>query len=122
MILHILSKEEWLATQDKGVYTPLTLDNDGFIHCSTPEQVVAVANSLFQGQTGLVLLCIDPSKVSADVVFEDLYNLGSMFPHIYGPLNLDAVVRIMEFPPKKDGNFELPQEINAHSLAPTDIQ
>ncbi len=115
LILHILSKEQWLAAQDKGMYTPPSLNTTGFVHCSTSEQIVEVANSLFRGQTGLVLLVIDPKKVSANVVFEDPYNLGSLFPHIYGPLNLDAVVEIMEFPPQKDGSFALPQKMNAYS-------
>jgi uncharacterized protein (DUF952 family) len=108
MILHITTAAEWEAAQALGDYRLDTLDSEGFIHCSTPAQVLGPANELYRGRTGLVLLVIDPSRLSSNLVYEDCYEAGEAFPHIYGPLNLDAVVQVVPFPPRPDGTFELP--------------
>lgn len=108
MIMHICNYPAWRQTLQDGEYAPVSLKKEGFIHCSTPDQVVDVANSLYKGQTELFLLFIDEEKVESNVVYEDLYELGKLFPHIYGPLNLDAVTQIVEFTPDEDGNFKLP--------------
>ncbi len=111
MILHITSRTEWVAAQSTGQYHSRTLDADGFIHCSTPEQVLAPANALYAGQRNLVLLCIQPDVVQSPIVYEDCYDSGHVFPHIYGPLNLDAVVKVIDFPPGEDGSFSLPSSV-----------
>lgn len=108
MILHITRRSDWEAAQAMGDYRLDSLDTEGFIHCSTPEQVLGPANELYRGQPELVLLVIDPSRLEARLVYEDLYASGIAFPHIYGPLNLDAVVKVVPFPPGSDGSFELP--------------
>lgn len=108
MILHIAHRDEWAAAQAAGDYRADSLATEGFIHCSTPEQVLIPANERFQGQTGLLLLVIDPDRLAAELVYEDCYETGTAFPHIYGPLNLDAVVRAVPFPPGPDGRFSLP--------------
>lgn len=110
MIFHITYREQWEQAKVSGSYQSDTLDTEGFIHCSTFVQVVNTANRYFQSQTGLLLLCIDVDKVQAEIKYggvED-YNL---FPHIYGRLNLDAVVKIIAFEPGMDGLFKLPQEL-----------
>ncbi|WP_423410197.1 DUF952 domain-containing protein [Heyndrickxia sp. MSNUG] len=112
MILHIISEDEWKRAQLQGAHTPSSLDDEGFIHCSTLEQVNWVANSFFTGLTDLMLLYIDAEKVKERVIYEDTANTGMLFPHIYGPLNLDAVIRAVAIKPSKDGSFELPLEIN----------
>ncbi len=85
---------------------------EGFIHCSTREQVIQVANARFQGQSGLVLLCIDTEKVAAEIVYENLEGGPQLFPHIYGELNTNAVVRAAEFEPDAAGYFALPPGCN----------
>ena len=89
MILHICSAAEWQASHDDH-YRCASLDHEGFIHCSRPEQVVEVAGRLFQGRRDLVLLVIDPELVTADIRSEDGGN-GNYYPHVYGPLNVSAV-------------------------------
>ena len=111
MIVHIIKETAWEEAKKNGIYEGDTLKTDGFIHCSLPEQVVAVADYNFKGETGLVLLCIDNDKVNSEIKFEDLYDLGEDYPHIYGPLNIDAVVDVLSFEPKEDGLFQLPQEL-----------
>ena len=108
MILHIAHRDEWAAAQAAGDYRADSLATEGFIHCSTPEQVLIPANERFQGQTDLLLLVIDPDRLAVELVYEDCYETGTAFPHIYGPLNLDAVVRAVPFPPGPDGRFSLP--------------
>jgi uncharacterized protein (DUF952 family) len=96
-----------------GSYRDDSLETEGFIHCSTPEQVIGVANERFHGRTDLVLLCIDPANLDAPLVCEDCYESGQEFPHIYGPLNLNAVAGVVDFPPNIVGNFALPDEVEA---------
>lgn len=109
-ILHITTRGYWQHALDQGVYTTDSLDSEGFIHCSTPAQVTFVADSRFRGETGLILLCIDPGLVEPEIRYEGEID---QFPHIYGPLNLNAVYRLVDFPPKPDGTFELPPEVTA---------
>ncbi len=109
MILHIVSRAEWEAAVQSGVaYETPSLKDEGFIHCSTAAQVLGPANEFYRGQDELVLLVIDPDKLTAELVYEDCYETGQAFPHIYGPLNLEAVERVVDFPPEHDGTFQLP--------------
>lgn len=97
-VFHITTATAW---------TP-SLDTEGYIHLSKPDQVTRVAN-LYRGRTDLVLLCVDPDRLTAELRYEAL-TTGAPFPHLYGPLNLDAVVRVVPFPPLPDGTFQLPAE------------
>lgn len=110
VLLHITAQAQWDRARFAGSYRGDTLDTEGFIHCSTPEQVVRVANAMFRGRDDLVLLCIESSRVHAPVQF-DTIETGERFPHIYGPLNTDAVVRTLRFAPGQDGRFTLPDEL-----------
>lgn len=104
-LLHICARTAWEAAQAAGEYSAASLMTEGFIHCSTPAQVAATANRFYHGQQGLVLLSIDPSRVIPEVRWEPAD--GSLFPHIYGPLPLDAVVDVRDFAPRADGTFSL---------------
>ena len=108
MILHITTGAEWEAAQAQGAYRADSLATEGFIQCSTPEQVLGPANAFYHGQQGLILLLIDEARLAARLVYEDTHGAGTDFPHIYGPLNLDAVTGIVPFPSRPDGSFELP--------------
>jgi uncharacterized protein (DUF952 family) len=110
VILHIVARGEWERARREGVYRPASLAREGFIHCSAPAQVVRVANASFRGTKGLVLLCIDPAAVRAEIRREGPAP-DALFPHIYGPLNLDAVVRVLDFRAEPDGSFRLPPEL-----------
>jgi len=103
MILHICSHSDWEHALQMGEYRATSLETEGFIHASRPEQVVGVANRYFHGASDLVVLWIDPARLQArlqsDPVGDDFY------PHIYGPLNLDAVSRVTLLPPDLDGGF-----------------
>ena len=107
LLLHITSREQWDRARFAGMYRSETLDTEGFIHCSTREQVLDVANAHFRGREDLVLLCIDSSRVQAPIQY-DTIETGARFPHVYGPLNADAVIKTVPFPPGPDGRFTLP--------------
>ena len=117
IILHITTRAAWDAARAAGSYRAPSLDAEGFIHCSTPAQTVATANRYFRGRGDLVLLCIDESRL-ADVRYEPPAVIGGapdprageLFPHAYGPLALDAVVRVVPFPCNPDGSFALPAD------------
>jgi len=94
-----------------GTYRNTSLTEEGFIHCSTPQQILGTANDYYRGQSGLVLLCISSKKVKSPIVYEDFYEKGMAFPHIYGPLNVDAITQMIDFPSNADGSFSLPDEL-----------
>ncbi len=106
-ILHITTRSAWAAAQQAGAYRGDTLDSEGFIHCSTPQQVIAVADARFRGQPDLILLDIATDRVGPEIRWEAAEN-GQVYPHIYGPLNAEAVRRTHHFPPQLDGSFTLP--------------
>ena len=108
-ILHITTPDAWAEAQQQGQYTPDSLATEGFSHCSTPAQVVYVANERFRGRADLIILVIPSELVRPPIVYEDCYETGQEFPHIYGPLNLDAVSQILPFLPDVHGLFTLPQ-------------
>jgi uncharacterized protein (DUF952 family) len=110
LITHITEQDLWHKAKETGTYVHKSLESDGFIHCSNLDQVIKVANYLFKGQENLLLLYIDEKKVNSKIVYEDLYNAGEKYPHIYGPLNIDAVVEVHDFIPKEDGTFQLPEK------------
>jgi len=108
--LHIAPAERWEAVADDATshYTDASLETEGFIHCSTAEQVLIPANERFAGQQDLVLLVIEVAAVSAEVIFEDCYESGMAFPHIYGTIPVNAVRQVVPFPCLADGSFQLP--------------
>lgn len=93
MIQHITTAAAWEAAQAAGSYRGDTLETEGFIHCSEPRQVAGVADAFYKGREGLVLLDVDPAKVKPEIKYE------GGFPHVYGPLNLDAVTAVRPLPP-----------------------
>ncbi len=109
LILHITTKSAWQSAQQAGEYSAPSLASEGFIHCSTPSQVVAVAERFYAGQRGLVLLILDSDRIQADVRYEaGTDKPDESFPHVYGTINLDAVTRVLDFEPDSAGNWILP--------------
>ena len=104
-IYHICLRTDWESAQKAGVYVGDTFATEGFIHCSSRTQTAPTANSFFAGQSGLVVLEIDPERLDANLVYEDTADAGQDFPHIYGELNLNAIVAVHDFEPGSDGKF-----------------
>jgi uncharacterized protein (DUF952 family) len=114
IIVHMTPRDQWEESLKVGSHTADSLATQGFIHCSMPEQVVKVANKHYRGQNGLVLLVIESDRVGAAVKFEPPINpqtgdyepgVDEHYPHIYGTINVDAVVKVIDFPANADGSF-----------------
>ncbi len=103
-IYHITTEKEWLAAKQAGAYRAPSLESEGFIHCSTRDQVVDSARNHFAGRRDLVLLRIQSGLLVAALRLEG----ELLWPHIYGPLNLEAVEQVFPFPLSAEGDFQLP--------------
>ena len=90
-ITHVAERDAWVGAQEGGTYVAPSLEREGFIHCSTPWQVVRIANLNMPGRDDLVLLVIDPSRLDATVVFENCEGRLEPFPHVYGGVLVEAV-------------------------------
>ncbi len=104
-IVHFCRRDSWAAARAAGEYSGDTLASEGFIHCSPWEHVHVPANALALGRTDLVLLEIDPSRLTAPVRWEPSPTDGMTFPHVYGPIDLTAVVAVHDYQPGSDGTF-----------------
>lgn len=111
-IFHITHKTEWQAAQASGEYAADSLSTQGFIHCSTSEQVLQVVNLWFKGQRDLLLLEIDVDRVCAEIKYENLDHGTELFPHVYGPIKALAVLNVHELIPGSDGSFKLPKSLS----------
>lgn len=109
-ILHITKRQQWEQAKNLGKYRADSLESEGFIHCSKSTQILKVAKRFFDNQKELVLLFIDSEKVQAEIRYEPA-EIGELFPHIFGELNIDAVYQVIDFEAGEDGLFELPQEV-----------
>jgi uncharacterized protein (DUF952 family) len=107
MLFHITDQTAWQSAQSAGVYRPASIETAGFIHLSGEEQLLWVAQNFYQGQLGLVLLGIQVDRLEASLRYDKVPGQGT-FPHLYGALNLDAVVKVWPFKPGIDGRFALP--------------
>ncbi|MBD3885575.1 DUF952 domain-containing protein [Phormidium tenue FACHB-886] len=105
-IYHITMEHQWHDTQGQNQYEAEFFRSEGFIHCSDANQVVRVANHLFRNTQGLILLHIKTELLRPRLVYENLEGGEELFPHIYGPINLDAIVRVSSFEPGPDGTFD----------------
>jgi hypothetical protein len=114
-IRHIVPALEFRALRDSAPYRPSQFAADGFIHCTKePEIMLQVANKYYRHVPGeFLILVIDPARVTAEVKFEppvpppapDSPLAQHLFPHIYGPLNREAIVEIRVARRAEDGTF-----------------
>ena len=110
ILFHITTRHEFQQAQasdpEHPMYQPKGFATEGFIHCSYRQQVVATANRIFKGQRDLVLLEIERSRLTCKVIDENLEGGSELFPHIYGPLPLNAVIHVHDFPCNAEGLFQ----------------
>lgn len=108
ILYHITDQSQWNKHESEEFYLPAAFFADGFIHCSTGEQVLAVAQRYYSDAPHLLLLKIDGQLVSAPIIFENLESGEEKFPHIYGHLEKKAILGITDFGKDTEGNFYLP--------------
>jgi uncharacterized protein (DUF952 family) len=120
IVYHVTRRAAWDTAQVQGEYRTSSLDTDGFIHCSNAAQILRVANAYFRGARDLVLLHIDPAKLGANAPLRweppshpastpEVDHMATAseerFPHIYGPLPLEAIIAVTDLTPEPDGTF-----------------
>ena len=94
-IFHVTTAAEWQTAKENGVYTSPSLNAEGFIHCSADDaQVAGVLQRYFSGKENLVKLVIDTDKLSSRFIYEWSPSTADTFPHVYGPINVDAVTNV----------------------------
>jgi uncharacterized protein (DUF952 family) len=107
-LLHICAAADWAIAQRRGEHRPDSLRDLGFVHLSTAMQVHLPANRLYRGRGDLLLLRIDPALLDAPLRWEPgvpTDPASMLFPHLYGPLPVAAVIAVTEYRPAPDGTF-----------------
>lgn len=108
VLVHLCTAAEWEQAKRMGQHSPESLRAVGFVHLSTPEQVHLPASRLYAGRSDLVLLRIDAARLTSPVRWEPGVPSdpdGMEFPHLYGPLPAEAVIRVTAYRPGRDGGF-----------------
>jgi len=94
VIYHVTTVAEWEKALQDGYYQAPSLETERFIHCSKAEQVQGVLDRYFKGKTSLIKLTIDTAKLTKRLAFDYSASLKETFPHIYGSINIDAVINV----------------------------
>lgn len=104
-IYHLAVAADWEARE--GDYRRSTLERSleevGYVHCATAEQVHGVADRFYRGRDDVVLLTIDPERLGVPVRYEQVE--GQQFPHVYGPIPTTAIVSVTPLRPDDDGRL-----------------
>lgn len=94
MIYHVTTAEQWQAAEQAGQYSHPSLASEGFIHCCSMEQLPGVLERYYQGKDGLLLLHINPQLLSSPLQYDLSPSLNQLFPHSYGAIPINAIVKI----------------------------
>jgi len=104
-IYHITPMVEWNKAKEVGYYTHSSIEKEGFIHLSEIHQVHRVANYWYKDTIDPIVLEVDPSKLNVPLKYESGGG-EEEFPHIYGVIQLDAIIKIIELTKNDEGSFE----------------
>lgn len=107
-IYHLACRADWATAHPDVGYRHPSLEDEGFVHLSTGDQVIASADLYLAGREDLLLLTVATERLVAPLRWEHSASRGVDFPHLFGPLNLDAVVLAQPLPPGEDGRFAFP--------------
>lgn len=105
VILHCMKKSTWEERKNKEFWGNRNMEADGFIHCSSVEYFWRVAPNFKDIKDEMVLVCIDEDKLNAEVRYEDGDHCGRAYPHVYGLINREAIVKVLPFLRKEDGTY-----------------
>jgi uncharacterized protein (DUF952 family)/GNAT superfamily N-acetyltransferase len=120
VLVHLAEPADWRAALADGALRPPSLSSAGFLHLSTPQQVHLPAAALFPGRRDLVLLVVDPARLPAPLRWEPGRPddpPGMLFPHLYGPLPVTAVVAVVPWRPPDEPVLPLPGDALGRALA-----
>jgi uncharacterized protein (DUF952 family) len=93
MIYHVTSQKEWSAFENDNEYAPAAFLHEGFIHTCQAHQLEGVLQRYFAGRQDLLLLHLDEQKLACQPIYESGTG-GELFPHVYGKINKDAIVKV----------------------------
>lgn len=110
-IYKIVPKALWQSAKEQGIFHGAAIDlQDGYIHFSTAAQVRETAAKHFSGQSDLLLVTVDVAALGSALKYE-ISRGGALFPHLYAPLNLGAVISEQELPLDAAGNHRFPETL-----------
>ena len=105
IIFHLISRGDWGGASGGQHWSPPSLADEGFIHCSKDhDQVLRVMQRLYAGRADMLVLEVETDKLTSSLVWEPSRS-GEIYPHIYGPLNLDAAISVSEVQPDGADGF-----------------
>ncbi|HRH08946.1 MAG TPA: DUF952 domain-containing protein [Bacteroidia bacterium] len=107
-IYHIALKKDLLLAFKIGYYQADSLNSEGFLHCSTQEELINTANRIFINKRDLCLLELESAKIEAKTIYENTSGGSILYPHIYGKLNLNAIHQCYRFEPDESGKYNFP--------------
>lgn len=109
IVYHMLPSSVWEAAAEENAYHAATLASEGFVHCTAELPLLEqVANRFYRSQPGdWLILLVDLDRVAAPVRWEAADD--HLFPHIYGPIERQAIVETIPFPRREDGSYQLPE-------------
>lgn len=111
-IYHLAKAEAWAQATARRRYEGLAADRaDGFLHFSTAEQIAESARRHRAGEADLMLLTVDPGKLDADTLVWETSRGGTLFPHVYGTVPLEAVISVDPLPLGDDGAHAFPDPL-----------
>ncbi|MFD2091286.1 GNAT family N-acetyltransferase [Blastococcus deserti] len=120
LLLHLIEPAQWRAALADGAVRPPSLASVGFVHLSTPDLVHVPAKALHPVRRDLVLLVVDPARLTDRVRFEPGVPAdpgGRLFPHLYGPLPVSAVVAVVPYRPPARPPLPAPDDVLGRAVA-----
>lgn len=103
LIVNLCQREAWQDVKARGVYHAPSLDSEGFIHCLRVGQILKVDNTFYRDVPDMILLWINPNRIKSEVRWET--GGKNSFPHIYGPVDINALVKVSDFISDEDNHF-----------------
>jgi uncharacterized protein (DUF952 family) len=93
MIYHVTTEQQWQHALSDGFFEEPSLKSEGFIHMCTKEQIAGVLDRYYKNMENLLLLHVDETKLHAELKLELSASVNQLFPHVYGTINLESVVK-----------------------------
>ena len=113
MIAHCMKKTAWNKVRDEAYWGHQNIEKEGFIHCSPVKYLWRVLPNFESEEEELVIICIDEEKLDAEVRYEDDGNYGRRYPHVYGTINNDAVMMVLDYLKDEQGHYMKNPELNS---------
>ena len=104
-VFHITTRPLWEAAAASGEYRGETFETEGFIHASDESQVIATANRFYRGVDDLIVLRIETDRLRSRLIWEKATDVDELFPHIFGPIHVNAVIEVIPLVAEAAGEF-----------------